>query len=66
MFGLQNATLHTAQRERTDMAIIESVFSTYWELNFHREVYIYDTCIYIYIYNLLSFYLNSAYVEKSR
>lgn len=47
MFGLQNATLHTTQRERTDMEIIESVFSTYWELNFHREVYICDTCIYI-------------------
>lgn len=52
MFGLQNATLHTTQRERTDMEIIESVFSTYWELNFHREVYIYDTCIYIYVYKI--------------
>lgn len=37
MSGLRNAALHATEIQRADMTIIELVFSTYWELNFHRK-----------------------------
>lgn len=37
MSGLQNAALHATEIQRADMTVIEVVFSTYWELNFHRK-----------------------------